>query len=154
MSLDLILAIVSRWLHVAAAVVAVGGTAFVYFVLVPAETSEVPAAFLDRVRQRFRRVIHIAIGLLLLTGLYNYLVVAIPAVQNWEPAARRALYHALIGSKITLALALFLIAILLLKPLPAMQSHRKMWLGVNLVLGALILLLGALLRRLWAAPTL
>jgi hypothetical protein len=62
-------------------------------------------------------------------------------------------YHSIMGAKILLSLALFGIAMALLAPVPSMHAQRKTWLSVNVVLGLLILLLGAYLRRIWPVPT-
>jgi hypothetical protein len=146
--------ILFRWLHVAAAVTAIGGTIAMRFVILPvlgqlANGGEV----LDQLRKPFKRLIHSAIGVLLLTGLYNYVIVAIPKVRALKEAGveQMARYHMVMGTKILLALALFTIAILLLKPVPSLHENRKTWLSVNVVLGLLILLFSAYLRRLWPA---
>lgn len=144
--------VLMRWLHVAAAVAGVGGTLAMRFVVLPV-LSTLPDgdAVLGALRPPFKRLIHAALGLLLLTGFYNYLVVSIPRVRAAREAgnAALALYHPLMGGKILLSLALFTIAILLLAPVPSFHAQRKTWLSVNVVLGLLILLLGAVLRRLW-----
>lgn len=149
-----LLNILARWLHVASAVVGVGGTILMRFVVLPA-LAQLPngGEVLDRIRPGFKKLIHSAIGLLLLTGFYNYLVVAAPNVKKLREAGveQMARYHMVMGTKIILALGLFTIAILLLKPVPSFHENRKQWLSVNTVLGLLILLLSAYLRRLWPA---
>src|SRR5438094_490555 len=116
------LSVVMRWLHVVAAVIAVGGTIGMRFVVLPAlervpNSDEIAAAL----RLPFKRLIHSAIGLLLLTGFYNYMVVAVPAVRKQGLGSS---YHPLMGIKIILSLVLFTIAILLLKPVPALNQNR------------------------------
>jgi uncharacterized membrane protein len=135
-----------RWVHVASAVVAVGGTVMMRFVILPAlERLPNGPEVLTAIRPAFKRIIHSAIGLLLLTGLYNYVIVAIPKVKEQGIEG----YHSVMGIKILLSLVLFGIAFALLKPVPAVHENRKTWLSVNVVLGFLILLLAAYLRRLW-----
>ena len=154
MDVNEVVAVFTRWLHVASAVVGIGGTVMMRFVVLPAlERLPNGGDVLQAIRPAFKRVIHSAIGLLLLTGFYNYLAVAIPAVRAAREAGNEALqrYHMVMGTKILLSLALFVIAILLLKPVPSFHENRKSWLSVNVVLGLLILLLGAYLRRLWTA---
>jgi hypothetical protein len=145
--------VLMRWIHVASAVAGVGGTIIMRFVLLPVLAS-LPngGEVLDRIRPPFKRVIHSAIGLLFLSGLYNYGVVAIPAVRAAKAAGRldAAAYHGVMGIKILLSLVLFGIAFALLKPVPAVHENRKTWLSVNVVLGLVIMLLAAYLRRLWA----
>lgn len=137
-----------RWLHIGAAVIAVGGTAMLRCILIPAlqgrpEQDEI----LSRVRTTFKRWIHISIAVLLGTGFYNYLAVAGPRVA--EAGDRMKPYHPVMGMKILLSLALFGIALMLLAPVPSFHARRKTWLAVNLGLAAVITLLGAYLRRLW-----
>ena len=145
--------IVMRWLHVAAAVAGVGGTLMMRFVILPA-LSNLPngGEVLDRIRPLFKKLVHSAMGILLLTGFYNYLVVAAPKVKNMteEGIALFSAYHPVMGVKIILSLVLFTIAIMLLMPVPSMHEKRKTWLTVNAVLGLAILLLAAFLRRMWA----
>jgi uncharacterized membrane protein len=146
--------VLMRWLHVAAAVVGVGGTVMMRFVLLPI-LYRLPNGpeVLQAVRPTFKRLIHSAIGLLLLTGLYNYGMVSIPKIRGLKETDPSALvvsaYHPVMGIKILLSLALFAIAFMLLKPVPSIHENRKTWLSVNVVLGMLILLLAAFLRRLW-----
>jgi putative copper export protein len=143
--------VLTRWLHVASAVVGIGALVFLRLVLQPALASQEPSvrqAVMDRVMPRFKRVIHSALGLLLLTGFYNFMV-AMPKVAALE---YRSLYHPIIGTKILLALILFGIVTMALSSSPAsgnMQERRSGWLTVTVVLALVILLLSATLRRLW-----
>lgn len=141
-----------RWLHVAAAVVGVGATITMRFVVLPA-LAALPngGEVLDRIRKPLKGLIHGAIGTLLLTGFYNYLIVAAPKVRAAREAGETTLssYHPVMGLKIILSLVLFTIAMLLLKPVPSFHENRKTWLSVNVMLGLLIMLLAAYLRRLW-----
>ena len=144
--------VLMRWLHVAAAVTGVGATVAMRFVVLPALAS-LPNGdeVLQRIRPGLKTLIHGALGILILTGLYNYVVIAIPRIRELKEqgATQFQLYHPIMGGKILLALALFVIAILLLKPVPSFHEKRKTWLTVNVVLGAVILALSAYLRRLW-----
>ena len=58
-------------------------------------------------------------------------------------------YHALMGTKILLAVVFFVISALLFTPIPTFRRNRRMWLTVDVVVGLLVLLLGAYIRRLW-----
>jgi hypothetical protein len=150
---DFWLSVIMRWLHVASAVVALGGTVLMRFVLLPAlERLPNGDEVLTALRAPFKRLIHMGLGLLIFTGFFNYLVIAIPAVRAAREAGPTPLegYHGPMGIKILLSLVLFVIAILLLKPVPALHENRKTWLSVNVVLGVIILAIGAYLRRLWA----
>jgi uncharacterized membrane protein len=140
-----------RWLHVASAVVGLGGTVTMRFVVLPAlERLPNGAEIGGAVRPAFKRLIHASLGLLLLTGLYNYLVVAMPKLQHLkEQGTPLSGYNGAMGMKILLFAAMFGIAILLLKPVPSFHENRRTWLSVNVVLGLLAVLIGAYLRRLW-----
>jgi hypothetical protein len=145
--------VLTRWLHVASAVVGVGAFVFLGLVLYPAlkaQDAAVRQAVTGQVLPRVRRLVHWALGLLLLTGFYNYLVVSIPKVRA---EGIGSLYHPVIGIKILLALALFGTATAALSFAPVsdnMQARRERWVTVNIIMAVVILLLSAFLRRLWA----
>ena len=129
--------VLSRFAHVATAVVLVGGTVFMRFVLMPA-AKELPEAEHDQLRQRlmsrWKRVVHGGIGLLLISGLYNY-------IQQRPMHKEDPLYHALIGTKMLLAIAVFFIASALVGRSAAfekMRQDRAKWLGLIVLLSALI----------------
>ena len=146
------LTVLLRWLHVAAAVAGVGGTILMRFAVLPALAGRPDGAeILAAIRAPFKKIFHTVMGLLLLTGFYNYLAVAAPRAKELREGGNQALaaYHPVMGTKILLSLVLFGIGIALLKPVPSVHENRKTWLSVNVVLGLLILLLAAFLRRLW-----
>lgn len=68
--------VLSRFLHVAVAIVLAGGTFFMRFVLTPA-AKELPESEHDQLRQRllsrWKRFVHGGIAILLVSGLYNYM---------------------------------------------------------------------------------
>jgi uncharacterized membrane protein len=143
--------VLSRWLHVASAVVGIGGVVFLRVALMPAmaaQEASVREAAMGPVVRRFKIIVHSAIGLLLLTGTYNLLVV-LPKVRT---LTYHSLYHSILGTKILLALVLFGIALAVLSSPPAfgnMQKSPRGWVTVLVALGFVILLLSAILRRLW-----
>jgi putative copper export protein len=144
-----------RWLHVAAAVAGVGGALLMRLVLLPTlERTPSGDEALRAIRPRFKRLMHTAIGLLLVTGTYNYIAVAIPRVRAFTGQDPNPMtpYHPVMGAKILLSLALFAIGLWLLAPTPPALPRLKTWLTVNVALGLTILLLAAYLRRLWPAP--
>src|SRR5437868_473454 len=80
-----------RWIHISAAVVGVGALAFVRLALIPAMAGEPESAAWARLMRRFKLILHTTIGLLLLSGIYN-LIVVIPranALGDLKP-----FYHA------------------------------------------------------------
>ena len=150
MSIPLVDGVV-QWLHILAAALAVGGVFFLRFVLCPSLKSLPPdqrgaePQVLSPVARRFKMVVHSSIAVLILTGVYR-LIQTLPLVREWKS------YHAVLGIKLLLALALFTIAIALTLPGSQpnyFQRNRDRWLSFNFILGALILLLSAILRRMW-----
>jgi len=135
-----------RWLHVGTAIVLLGGSVFMRFVLMPA-AEKLPSDAHDTLRGHVRAVwkvfVHVGVTLLLASGLYNYLVVMIPKHKG------DALYHALMGTKILLALAVFFLAEVLVGRAPAFEGMRqklKLWLVVVVLLGALIVAISGFLK--------
>ena len=131
------LSVLSRIAHVGTAIVLVGGTVFMRFVLMPA-AKELPEAEHDQLRQRlmarWKRVVHGGIALLLLSGLFNYM-------QQIPKHKGDGLYHALLGMKMLLALAVFFIASALVGRSAAfekMRQNRAKWMGLIVLLSALI----------------
>ncbi len=133
-----------QWLHLLAAVVGVGGTILFRIVLLPSLSSlpsEQRAALVARLAPRFRLAIWLAIVILIFSGVFNLL----ESTHLAEPAYRHVL-----EVKIVLALALFSIALLATLPLPSLsriQQRRPALLATNVILGIIIILLSAYLRR-------
>lgn len=97
--------VVARWVHIGTAIVVLGGSVFLRLVLRPAARTlsdtdyhHLKAEVLDR----WKRVVHAGIGLFLISGFYNY-IRAMPAHKG------DGLYHALIGTKILIALIMFVL---------------------------------------------
>lgn len=129
--------VLSRILHVAVAIVLVGGTVFMRFILMPA-AKELPEAEHDQLRQRllarWKRVVHGGIGIVGLSGLFNY-------IQQRPDHLGDPLYHALVGTKILMAIAVFFIASVLVGRSPTfekMRQNRAKWMGLIVLLSALI----------------
>ena len=137
-----------RWLHIFSVITAVGSTVFLRFVLIPSMAeigNESRAELMKSLSGRLRKLIHGAIGGILLSGLYNTHVL-------WKTSI--APYGIVYAIKVTLALVVFMIAIFLTSSRSkwaAFQANRKKWLGINLGLAALIVALSALLRMLHRA---
>src|SRR5437588_2142613 len=94
----------SRWLHILSAMALAGGIFFLAVVVNPALRGDAQAgypagaeAIADRVRQRFKRLAHTAIGLLLLTGFYNYLGPTVQKLHRPEYEPLAAVYHPVMG---------------------------------------------------------
>jgi uncharacterized membrane protein len=120
------LALLFRWLHILAAITAVGGTIYARFALLPAAESLAEpqrATLLDEVRRRWFMFVNAAILFLIVSGLYNFVVIIKTA------DVPKAAYHSLFLVKLLLALAIF-------------------WLNVNVGLGVAIVLVSGMLRSL------
>jgi hypothetical protein len=138
--------VASRWIHVSTAIVLIGGTVFMRYVLTPsAEQLSQPEH--DRLRElvmaTWRKVVRGGILLFLLTGFYNYLAVALPQ----HPHDKQ--YHMLMGIKILAAFGVFFLAEALVgrsAALAPMREKRKTWLLVLIVLAFAIVAISSLLR--------
>lgn len=143
--------LLSRWVHVGTAIVLLGGSVFMRWVLMPA-ADKIPddahTLLRGHVLGRWRTIVLIGIALLLVSGFYNY-VRALPAHRG------DGFYHALLGTKIVLSLAVFFLASALVgrsAAFEALRQARKKWLTVLLVLAAgVVALAGA--AKVAAKPT-
>ncbi len=140
--------LVSRWLHLAAAIVAIGGAVFQRFVLMPGAAGVLEDADHQRLREavgrRWARFVHVCIVLLVVTGAVNFLILALPPKVEPMP------YHAIFGIKFLAALAVFFVASALVgrsAGFAAMRQQRSRWLGVIILLAALIVLLSGVLNQ-------
>lgn len=129
--------VISRFIHVATAIVMVGGTVFMRYVLMPA-AAELSQTEHDQLRQRllarWKRVVHSGIGLFVVSGFYNFFQ-ALPKHKG------DSLYHALVGTKVLLAFIIFFIASALVGRSAAfekMRQQRAKWMGVIVLLAAAI----------------
>ncbi len=138
--------VLSRWAHVGAAVVLVGGSVFTRFVLMPAaaglQESE-HIALRERIMGRWKKFVMAGILLLLLSGFYNYLKVAVPAHKG------DGLYHGLMGLKMLLAFGAFFLASVLTGRSPkfdAVRADAPKWLVVLLLLTGSVIAIGGFLK--------
>jgi uncharacterized membrane protein len=149
--MEFALGLIFRWLHILAAITAVGGTIFARVVVFPTlaslpdgERTQLHTAL----RQRWSTLVKAAIGFLLVSGLYNFLLtVSQYQVPSW--------YHMVFGVKFLLALAIFAIASLLIGKSPAAQAVRArapLWLNVNIVLAVAVVCLSGVLRTAEKTP--
>ncbi len=128
--------LVSRWIHVGTVIVVVGGGFFTRFVLLPVVSKRPDAAeFMEAVRERWKRFVHAGIALLLVSGFYNYF-------QAMPKHKGQPLYHALVGTKILLALAIFFLLSVMVgrsAKFAGMRANPKAWLGLILFLAAIVI---------------
>lgn len=147
MPLDWI-AIVFRWIHILAAMTAVGGTIFMRMALVPSVAvlaDDQRKALHEQVRSRWVKFIMGAILFLLLSGFYNFF----RRINQGFDADPKRLYNILFGIKFLLALAVFFIASALTGRAAALDRFRKnakFWLTVNVALAVTVVCLSGVLR--------
>lgn len=124
----------NKWLHLLSIIGTLGGIAFAYMVLVPA-ARDVESGATDSTAplwRRFGMVIGALWIVVLLTGFFNYYLVSPHVVGT---------YHMFVGIKMTLAIIMFLLTLVMAHPLPPLarfQSHRGPLLLLLLVLGVLV----------------
>jgi|TARA_B100000029_G_scaffold67181_2_gene59927 uncharacterized membrane protein len=138
--------VISRVVHVATAIVLVGGSVFMRFALMPAATGLGDAehdGLRERVLGHWRRFVHIGIALLLGSGLYNFLAVTMPAHKG------DGRYHMLVGIKMLLAFVLFFLASALVgrsSGLKALRDKARGTLVVMIILAAVIVIISSYLK--------
>lgn len=146
--MDLALFTTTRVLHVATAIVLVGGTFFVRFVLLPAAVANLPddmhAKLRGAITATWKKIVHLGIALFIITGGINYYRVIAAGSHKDDK-----LYSALLGIKIILALAVFFIASALVGRSAAFEGMRRnprRWLMVNLLLAGIIVAISGFLK--------
>src|SRR5437763_102636 len=137
-----VLLILSRWLHVIAATLAIGGTFFIRVIL-PLGLAQADAASRDavflRCRRAFKMVIHTCVLLLLLTGAFN-------AWRIWDDyKLDKPLMPALWGMHVLLGVTALVIALLLLGPKEP-PAWRRTGAMVNLIILFITVLLASTLK--------
>ena len=138
-----------RWAHILSAVILVGGVFFMRFMLMPAvkenlqekDSRKLHTALMDR----WKRVAMISMGLLLISGIYNFITLSIPKGKE------TALYHPLFGIKFLAAFCIFFVTSALLGRSQVFEGMRKnpgKWMAFNLVLAIVVILIGGVLKNL------
>jgi uncharacterized membrane protein len=134
-----------QWIHLCAAVIGVGGIAFLLFLLIPSARVLLPEqrdALMKRIQNRFRLLSWSVIVLLVGSGLYNV------RAYYWELAWGRA--WLLLTVKIVLALLVFAVSLALSLPFPFLakfRAQRERWLAAAFALALVVILISAYLRR-------
>lgn len=146
---EMVLQVVMRWLHILAAVVAVGGTIFLRFVLMPIAGRVLDGGVHEELRaaliRRWQPFLHTCILLFLVSGFYNYLAVT-RHLHDDQP-----LYHALFGVKFLLALAVFALGLILTSRKAYAQRFQQkamLWLGILAGLAVAIVLISGVMKNL------
>jgi uncharacterized membrane protein len=143
-----IIALVSRWAHIFAAAVVVGGFVYARFVFFPAMSTlseESQAQLRGEIASNMRPWALTAIVLLVVSGSYNFYRVVSSGVDS--------AYHMAFGLKFLLALHVFGMLFILSTPPsgdPARDAKRPRLIMGGLISALVILALGAYLKTLHA----
>jgi uncharacterized membrane protein len=138
--------LVSRWLHITAAVTAAGGALFMKLALHPASETlpaEARQSLREAVRGRWSKVVMISIAVLFVTGLYNFIMIAKTYELKGTP------YHMIFGVKFLLAFAIFFLASVLVGRSDMARKAREnaaKWLTVLVTLIVVLLALSSVLK--------
>ena len=133
--MEILLPVISRWAHVGTAILLVGGTAFFRLAVIPA-LGENSQELVGRIRDNWRKFVHIGVLVFLVSGFYNY----IQAAKG--PHKGDSLYHMLVGTKMLLALFVFFLASALVGKKPGTQKFRdnaEKWTGIMLLVATIII---------------
>ncbi|RJP35839.1 MAG: hypothetical protein C4547_08700 [Phycisphaerales bacterium] len=146
------LALVSRWLHITAAMFAVGGAVLMRTSLFPAsqEVLDEPTRkeLHATVTRRWKIVVHVAVTVLLLTGAFNFYWLALKAKISPNP------YHFIFGAKLILALFVISVTEILIGRSPGTAPMRKnatVWLTRLIIAAALVVFVSGLLHAIRTA---
>ncbi len=146
MDLTTLINVLFRWIHIGAAIMMLGGSLYVRFILMPSAAQLEEAAqnqLRQQIQQRWKKVVMIGILLLLVSGFYNYLQVSAPAHEG------QGKYHMLMGMKILLALGVFFFASVLTGRSATFESMRqqpKKWLTLTILLASAVVAIAGLLK--------
>ena len=147
MSMTDVLGLLFRWLHILAAMTAVGGTIFARFVVLPAHASLTPEAresLHADMRRRWSKIVMASIGFLILSGFYNFFMIYTSyreILPKW--------YQMLFGIKFLLALVVFTVASLLsgrTALADKLRTNARFWMSLNILLAVLIVCISGILR--------
>lgn len=149
MDATLLLPVILRWMHMLAAIVTVGGSFYILFVLAPLAGptlgEEAAARLREALRKRWMMLVHASIALLIFSGFYNYL-----AITRFQHQGQ-ALYHMLFGIKFLLALGVFFFAVALTSSSAALARIRANplpWLRLQVILALAVVLLAGVMHTL------
>jgi len=129
--------VIMRCLHIISVVVLIGGVLFARLVIVPALEPLAPKdreSLGESMAARYRSLLYLSILLLLGTGIYNLFM----------NLGRGPVYHALLGIKLLLALHVFAVGMLIVKPKNEKRTRQMTGLVIS---GVTIVAISAVLRQ-------
>jgi len=143
-----------QWLHIASAVVLIGGLFFLGVILLPALKvlpEHLRSSMVQTVFQRFRVLVWAATLTILISGVYNFITtLRTLRVDAHETAEDASMYILTLGLKLLIVFVIFTFGLLLTCPYPVfapIQKRPTPWLNLAMVLGLIVLFLSAFLRR-------
>ena len=142
-------AVASRWLHVGGAIVLLGGAVMLRYVVAPAAEALPDAehqAFRQRLMAGWRKFVHPLVGVLFLSGCWNFWL-RLRTVSPWNALAG---FHALLGLYV-----LFIASALVGRSagLAKLRQDWKFWLQLNIAAAFVAVMLGGMCRFLPAKPS-
>jgi uncharacterized membrane protein len=138
-----VLQIVMRFIHIVSAIVLVGGNAYIATVMLSSlrlVEDSLRNSILKLAADRFTRIVWIGIAGLVVSGAYNWVLLA-PMYKAMGPVG-----NALIGSKVLLALILFLLV--WANRVGLTKLSVRAYLILNLHLAAAVIVVAVVLRTL------
>ena len=142
-----LLPLIMRWIHILSAIVALGGSIFARFVLMPSAQQvlddKAHAELRAAVTKRWMKFVHTCILLFLVSGFYNFIAIQAPDHKG------QSIYHMLFGIKFLLALAVFALAVALtsLKPWSEkLRANARFWLGLLIALAIVVVGISGYMR--------
>ncbi len=146
-SIDLV-TLLLRWVHIGCAATLIGGALFSGLALWPGADQSLDSTQRQELRtavgRRWSKVVFSCIGLLLITGLANFYILAL------KPEIEAMPYHALFLVKVLIAMVLFFIASAVVGRSPAFENMRKrpaFWHTLLAALGLFLILLSGVLSQ-------
>ena len=133
-----VLALCMRWIHIVSVVTLIGGFIFARFAVTPALLSMPEAerkAADSRIVASFRPILYVVLGMVVVSGLYNYL----------SKATLTPRYHMIIGIKLLFVLHILAVSILYSLP-TANPAKRSRWLTGMILSGLIAIALADYLR--------
>lgn len=152
MTPDLILPLISRWVHIFCAVIVIGSIIFYRFAFIVAEKRAVPEGLSEEFKtalfKRWKLLLHPPMVFFIASGFYTYLMVTRHLHED------QPLYHALFGVKFLLALFVFALYVVLTSTMKWSENLRKkdtLWAVLILAVLA-VMAIGGVMRTLPTVP--
>lgn len=145
-----IVSLVIRFAHILFAVLLAGGTLYQCFVVQPALRGldeDRRRDLQDRLGQHWRKLLGVAVAVLLISGLLNFLVVKAPLYKEHP---QKMIYYAIFGFKLLAALGVFHALTVLSGPGERFEKYRAragFWLTYASVLLVVVILLGGVMSN-------